>query len=185
MKKLLTLSIIALLTACSSSTDPNGSQYPFNNQTWKVQSADLADWIGVQGAANVAYKAAADSLTGDTLYIESPDLQDLKMYESQAVLNKGFVIEFADLDLKPEDSFLISADTLFGNADLQTSRAHLRDSDSAFVREMHYNFDCSVSYTSSDTLWVVLGSGNNDTTRVYAIKVAGALESVDHIVCLN
>lgn len=179
---LLTVFVIA---GCGSSTGDDGTtEYPFNEQTWKVNSGEQADWMGSSSTAKgKVFSIASDSSA--TTIINKPNKYGLEIVEGYK--DSLYEIRFIDSTITQSnlDSLDIGparADTLFGFARNGGGREWPGDHPRLYNE---YPFECDGDYTEEDSLSIHYLSGSNreDTVRTYTLPIQGALETVDHIVC--
>lgn len=180
MKKLfVVLFFVSFIAACNNGAGPEKQQYPFTNQTWRVNSGEQADWIGTGHM-----KAKASSSGVDTTIINNPIKYGLEIQQHPHD-STIFAIQFIDSTFNnrnaPEYSYI---DSLFGQK-LQT--VHTSFYDNYIVNEIRYPFECGADPVPIDTLDIVYAPYGNpqDTLQYYRIVITGALATVNHIICEN
>lgn len=186
MRNIFVVLFAFILASCGSNTSPeNGDQYPFQEQTWRVDSGEHGTYIGVNGT--VKKKMKADSAGIDTIRISSPLKYGLEIQEG--FMEGLYAFQFIDSTVTQSNAFADSIgfprpDSLFGH---RYQGMHISYEENYSTIELNYPFECGKDYKPENFAYINYKS-RKDTTkivRVYTINVRGALETINHIVCEN
>lgn len=177
------IGILVIAFACSTSTDPeDGDLYPFNVQTWKVNSGEQADWIGSSSTKKESVsKFKSDSSEVDTTLIFEPEKYGLEITESfeDTLFNIQFIDSTYWAGKEAEYAYM---DSLFGQGNVTVGGSYY---DEYLETRITYPFQCGIEEIPQDTLDLVYApyQAPEDTVEYYRIHVAGAWETVNHIIC--
>lgn len=194
------LLIALLLTACSSSTQPdNGDTYPFTEGTWQVNSGAQATWQGSNSFKRTASgivmgSAGVDSTAPDTTYFFSNDSLQAKIMEDQGAVQAEFQLVITTQTLNSAiydsmgiaDIYLQTLGNSFeidGLSGTMTTPTHVE-----FVIQM--NFDCaSTDDKAKDLIFAFTNyapyqpDNKADTLFYYHLNTDGLFSTVRHIEC--
>lgn len=165
--------------------------YPFQIETWQVESPVAAKWTGKQATQSKVSYSMSSTEMGDTLFIDSPEGHNIRVISPLEGPDKDqFQINYTDSTLTPDFFEQNNADrhdmeikvTIDQLEEEIWTRRHDNESTSLLKS---FRYDCEESYDFEDSQMIeyTIPDKDGEPLKVVQIAIDGIIPTVDHIVC--